>query len=44
MVIYFSGTEIKIAGASPETQVKLENAVLHTFPLAGTRPRGKTAE
>lgn len=22
--------------------VKLENGVLHTFPLAGTRPRGKT--
>mgnify|MGYP000022214970 CR=1 FL=1 len=32
------------AGASPETLVKLENGVLHTFPLAGTRPRGKTAE
>lgn len=25
-----------------ETLVKLENGVLHTFPLAGTRPRGKT--
>lgn len=24
--------------------VKLENGVLHTFPLAGTRPRGKTPE
>ena len=24
--------------------VKLENGVLHTFPLAGTRPRGKTFE
>jgi anthranilate synthase component 1 len=32
------------AGASPETLVKLENGVLHTFLLAGTRPRGKTAE
>ena len=30
--------------ASPETLVKLQNGVLHTFPLAGTRPRGKTAE
>ena len=24
--------------------MKLENGVLHTFPLAGTRPRGKTDE
>ena len=31
-----------MAGASPETLVKLEDGVLHTFPLAGTRPRGKT--
>lgn len=35
---------MEVAGASPETLVKLENGVLHTFPLAGTRPRGKTAE
>ena len=40
----FSGTDVEVAGASPETLVKLENGVLHTFPLAGTRPRGKTAE
>jgi len=33
-----------VAGASPETLVKLENGELHTFPLAGTRPRGKTEE
>jgi len=26
-----------MAGASPETLVKLEDGVLHTFPLAGTR-------
>lgn len=35
---------MEVAGASPETLVKLENGVLHTFPLAGTRPRGKTPE
>ena len=33
---------MEVAGASPETLVKLEDGVLHTFPLAGTRPRGKT--
>ncbi len=43
-MFYFSGTDVEVAGASPETLVKLENGVLHTFPLAGTRPRGKTRE
>ena len=43
-MFYFSGTDIEVAGASPETLVKLEDGVLHTFPLAGTRPRGKTEE
>ena len=43
-MFYFSGDEIEVAGASPETLVKLENGILHTFPLAGTRPRGKTEE
>ena len=43
-MFYFSGTDVEVAGASPETLVKLENGVLHTFPLAGTRPRGKSAE
>ncbi len=43
-MFYFSGTDVEVAGASPETLVKLENHVLHTFPLAGTRPRGRTRE
>lgn len=43
-MFYFSGTDVEVAGASPETLVKLENDVLHTFPLAGTRPRGRTDE
>lgn len=41
-MFYFSGDEMEIAGASPETLVKLKDGVLYTFPLAGTRPRGKT--
>ena len=41
-MFYFSGTDVEAAGASPETLVKLENGILHTFPLAGTRPRGNT--
>ncbi len=43
-MFYFTSDEIELAGASPETLVKLEDGVLHTFPLAGTRPRGKTPE
>lgn len=30
-MFYFSGTGVEVAGASPETLVKLENGVLHTF-------------
>ena len=41
-MFYFSGTDVEVTGASPETLVKLENGILHTFPLAGTRPRGRT--
>lgn len=41
-MFYFSGMDVEVAGASPETLVKLEDGILHTFPLAGTRPRGKT--
>ena len=43
-MFYFSGTDVEVAGASPETLVKLEDGILHTFPLAGTRPRGQTEE
>ena len=43
-MFYFSSDDIEIAGASPETLVKLNDGKLYTFPLAGTRPRGKTDE
>ena len=43
-MFYFAGTDVEVAGASPETLVKLEDGILHTFPLAGTRPRGRTEE
>jgi len=42
-MFYFSSDDVEIAGASPETLVRLERGHLSTFPLAGTRPRGKTA-
>ena len=43
-MFYFSSDDIEIAGASPETLVKLTDGTLYTYPLAGSRPRGKTPE
>lgn len=43
-MFYFSGADGEIAGASPETLVKLEGETLYTFPLAGTRRRGADRE
>lgn len=43
-MFFFSSDDIEMAGASPETLVKLVNEKVSTFPLAGTRPRGKNTE
>ena len=43
-MFYFSSDDVEIAGASPETLVKVEDGEVRTFPLAGTRPRGKSYE
>lgn len=40
-MIYMDTEELEIAGSSPETLVKKEGDILQTFPIAGTRPRGK---
>lgn len=42
-MFYFSGTDVEVAGASPETLVKLEDGVLHTFPLAAPGPGERPA-
>lgn len=42
-MFYFSGST-EIAGASPETLVKVDGRTIRTFPLAGTRRRGRTPE
>ena len=33
-----------IVGASPELLVRVEDGIIYNFPLAGTRPRGKTKQ
>ena len=43
-MFYFSSEDLEVSGASPETLVKLMDGTLYTFPLAGTRPRGKNQE
>lgn len=43
-MFYFTSPVGEIAGASPETLVSVQDGVAKTFPLAGTRPRGATAE
>ncbi len=41
---YLNFGDYQIAGASPEMLVRVENGVVQTGPIAGTRPRGKTVE
>jgi len=36
--------DVTLVGASPETLVRVEGGVVHTRPIAGTRPRGATEE
>lgn len=36
--------DLQLAGASPETLVKVKEGIVTTMPIAGTRPRGKTEE
>ena len=43
-MFYFTSDDVEIAGASPETLTRLTDGTLYTFPLAGTRPRGKDKE
>ncbi len=43
-MFYISFSDLQIAGASPETLIRLTGKTLETFPIAGTRPRGETAE
>ncbi|MDR3263052.1 MAG: anthranilate synthase component I family protein [Clostridiales bacterium] len=41
-MFYFSSDKLEIAGASPETLVRLSGKRVYTYPLAGTRKRGVT--
>ena len=43
-MFFFDFKDFCVIGASPEILVRVENGTAMTRPLAGTRPRGKTAE
>lgn len=43
-MFYLDFGDLQLAGASPEMLVRLEDGVVETRPIAGTRPRGKTPE
>ncbi len=41
-MVYMNVDGLEIMSTSPETLVRLQNGRLTTFPVAGSRPRGKT--
>ncbi len=41
-ILKTEGTEL--VGSSPEMMIKVQNGVVETRPIAGSRPRGKTSE
>ena len=41
---YLKSNDIEIAGSSPETLAMKSDDTVMTFPIAGSRPRGKTEE
>ena len=43
-MVYMRMDDIEIMSTSPETLVRLHNGRLSTFPVAGSRPRGITAQ
>lgn len=43
-MFYLKFGDMEITGASPETLIKLKDGELFTYPIAGTKPRGRTDE
>lgn len=41
---YIDYGDFQVIGSSPESLVKVQNGIVETHPIAGTRPRGKTKE
>ena len=43
-MFYYNFGEVKLVGASPEMLIKLSGSTVCTYPIAGTRKRGKNDE
>lgn len=43
-MVFMQNDDVQLISTSPETLVRLKDCVLSTFPIAGSRPRGKTPE
>ena len=43
-MVFMQNRDVQLISTSPETLVRLQNGILSTFPIAGSRPRGKNRE
>lgn len=43
-MVFMQNNDVQLISTSPETLVRLHNGILSTFPIAGSRPRGKNSE
>jgi len=43
-MVFMQNEDVELISTSPETLVRLQDGVLSTFPIAGSRPRGRTNE
>lgn len=42
-MVFMQNDDVQLISSSPETMVRLKDGILSTFPIAGSRPRGKTS-
>jgi len=43
-MVFMQNGDVQLISASPETLVRLQNGILTTFPIAGSRPRGRNRD
>ncbi|MDF2539085.1 MAG: trpE [Herbinix sp.] len=43
-MVFLQNKDVQLISTSPETLIRLKDGVLTTFPIAGSRPRGKDKE
>ena len=43
-MVFMENGDVQLISTSPETLVRLQDGILTTFPIAGSRPRGKNSK